>query len=423
MHRRSRFPGLREHFFALLVPVMAFLAGCGPFGGTGPTAPPCNLATQWQAPANNVQLDDLSMVAPDEGWAVGGLTAQWPPTSPDLGPSGVIYHLAGGRWQRVPQTYSGAELSTISMDAPNDGWAASNSAMTGMGDHALVLHYHEGHWTPVDIPSLDAVLQGPPGSAGGYLSGISVQMFSPYGGWMFAETNLPRDPTNPATRDRVIILRYAQGVWTPIAAPSVSPTTELFSLSAVSADEAWIVGTDYGHGSDFTTHFARYDAGGWSLWPKAVSGISDGFTMLSPTDGWAFQSGANGGGDNVNVLHYDGTTWAPFSTPDWADQRISLTSGIFAAAPSVTWFLAMHEDGFGNDTSLIEMYAKGQWQPVTWPFGDVQPQRLALATPGELWGIGDLAHQEGCAPAAVVNLAQGVFFHAQQGTWTREVLP
>jgi hypothetical protein len=96
---------------------------------TTPPAAPCDPATQWRAPANNIGLDDAAMVAPDEGWAVGLLTPQWPPANPNQGPGGVIYHLTQGQWRRLAQTYPGAELSTISMDSPEDGWAASTSAV------------------------------------------------------------------------------------------------------------------------------------------------------------------------------------------------------------------------------------------------------------------------------------------------------
>ncbi len=344
----------------------------------------------------------------------------------------MIYHLTAGAWQRLPQVYPGAELSAISMGAPDDGWAASAFAVTGTGtgtgagtgtgtgDHVLVLHYSHGHWTPVDIPALDAVLKGPPGSAGGNIHWLSIQMFGPTAGWMFAWTNIPRDPSNPASRAEVIVLRYEQGVWTPIAAPAVTPTTELFSLSAVSADEAWMVGTEYGT-NDLTTRFAHYNHGGWSLWPKTFLGVTERFTMLSPTDGWAFASDAHGGGSD-NLLHYDGATWVPVATPDWPNQQIDLTSLAVRAAPGVTWFGALHMEGLGG-TALIEQYAAGRWQQVAWPFGDVQPVRLAVGASGELWGIGDIYHHEGCPPAMVTPIGQGVFLHYRQGSWSREGLP
>jgi hypothetical protein len=376
----------------------------------------CNASTQWRAPANTVALDDLAMVKPDEGWAVGALTSRWPPVSPGQGPAGVIYHLTQGRWQRLPQVYPGAALSTISMGSPADGWAASSTAVTGTGNHVLVLHYSGGHWRTVDIPVLDAVLKGSPASSGGTLDGINVQMFGSDAGWLFATTNLPRDAKNPLSGREVIILRYEHGAWTPIPPPSEPATTTLFTLSAISADEAWIVGTEYG--SDLTTRFAHYSHGVWSPWPQTFPGATDRLGMLSPANGWAFDSG---GGPTL-LLHYDGIRWAPVATPDWADQRIALAALVFPVASGSLWFTATQQGASVTGKALIEQYAGGQWRQVTWPFADVLPERIVAVSSNELWGIGDIGHQEGCAPAAVFVLWQGVFLHSQQGRWSQDIL-
>ncbi len=380
---------------------------------TAPSAATCDMATQWNVPAGNVALDDLAVVAPGEGWAVGALTAQ-------LGvggsaPTGVIYHLTQGQWLRLPQTYPGAGLSTIAMDSPDDGWAASTSAITGQGDHALVLHYTGGQWRQVDIPALDKVLKGPPGTFGGSIQWISIQMFGPDAGWMFAWTNIPRDLHNPASRAEVVVLRYEHGAWTQIPAPSVDPTTELFSLSAVSGSEAWIVGTDYGP-STLTTLFAHYVNGAWSVWPTTFSGVTERLTMISPSDGWAFGSDANG---ESAPLHFDGASWAPVATPaDWASQRLVLLPYVYPVAPGKTWFSVISRGG----AALIAQYANGQWRQVAWPYADSAPSRLIPDSSGDLWGVGDIGHQRGCPPMLTTLIQQGVLLHYHQGRWSRVVL-
>jgi hypothetical protein len=305
---------------------------------------------------------------------------------------------------------------TLAMDSPADGWAASTSALTGTGDHVLILHYRLSQWRPVDIPALDAVLKGPPWSAGGsVIASISVQMFGPDAGWMFAWTNIPRDHNNPASRSMVVILRYDQGVWTPIAAPAVAPTTQLFTLSAVSADEAWIVGTDYG--GPLTALFAHYVNGSWSLWPQTFPGVIERLAMFSPADGWAL---ATNTGRQTLLLHYAGTTWAPVPQPSaWATQGVGLSSRIFPTTASATWFGAYILPG----TLLVEEYANGDWQQVTWPFSDAFPAALAAPSSTELWGVGDIEHQLGCGSAHVWEVEQGVLLHFEQGRWTEQILP
>ena len=376
-----------------------------------PTLAACNAATEWRPLAGNVQLNDLTMVAPDEGWIVGNTT-----TLPGLGQQsdGVIYHLVQGQWVRLPQVYPGAPLLSLSMDSPTDGWAASNSALTGAGDQVLVLHYSLGQWHPVDIPALDAVLKGPPGTYGGNIDSISVQMFGPNAGWMFAETNIPRDLSNQQSRSEVVILRYQYGVWTPIAAPAVPLTTELPVLSAVSADEAWIVGGNYGS-NNLSTLFAHYVDGAWSLWPKTFPGVTENFTMLSPSDGWAFDIG---GGASL-LLHYDGERWAPVTIPaNWARQGVELADTVFPISSGLTWLGA-----YSNTGAVLEGYTHGQWQQVAWPYADFDPTSIGVGSGTELWGIGNIGHQEGCPPMNTILIEQGVLLHFQQGHWSEQILP
>jgi len=281
------------------------------------------------------------------------------------------------------------------------------------------MHYSLGQWHLFDIPALDKVLKV------GSLNPISVQMFGPDAGWLFAVIGTSQDPNNPESRTGVVILRYLNGAWTQIATPAVPVTTQIFSLSAVSADEAWVVGTDYGNPSTLTTVFAHYINGSWSLWPKTFPGVTQQFTMLSPSNGWAFDSES---GPNSNaLLHYDGTAWAPVATPsDWSRQGVLLTSAVFPVSSTVTWFGAVTSTFYSSDKSqgaLLEEYSNGQWQQVGWPYSNVEPIVIAAGSGTELWGIGDINHQEGCAPAAVSALEQGVLLHFQQGHWSEQVLP
>lgn len=410
----------------LLALLMLPLAACGVTstsgGGTrsGGTSG-CDPTKQWKIPSDNVNLEAMSLAGSGEAWAVGAVG------SGNIRPeTGVIYHHVPGQtpaWQQLPQQYPGADLSAIAMDSPTDGWAASTMGLTGTESNPLVLHYTGGSWHPVDIPALDAALKGPPGTSGIVINWITLQMFGPDAGWLFASTNAPRDSNNPNSRSAVVILHYENGAWTPIAAPSVADSTEMFSLSAVSADEAWIVGTDYGN--NLTTLFAHYRDGAWSIWPQTFPGVTERFTMLSPSDGWAFDSGEG----TDTLLHYDGTSWSVVALPaDWAANNIRLGSQVFAAGPGTRWFVLANESSRQTlvPTWQIAQYASGTWHTISLPFDDVDPVALA-AVPGssskELVGVGNILHQEGCPPMNTGAAAQGVFLDFAAGSWTRDVLP
>jgi hypothetical protein len=384
-----------------------------PTSTSSATPAPCNQATQWNPPAGNIGLDDLSMDAPGDGWAVGALIGAFG-SSPE--PAGVIFHYTHGQWQRLPQTYPGAELATISMDSPDDGWAASTYGMTASPTRDLVLHYTGGQWRQVDIPALDQALIGPPGTlSGAAIQWMSVRMFGPDVGWIFAWTNSQRNPQNPASRAAVVILRYEGGMWTPIPAPAVNDTTEMFWLSAVSANEAWLGATDYGSNGQ-TTLFAHYMNGAWSIWPQTFVGVTEHISMVSPTSGWAFDGDASG---DVGLLHFNGSSWAPVTAPfDAAHERLTVVKDVYTAPDGATWFTA-----YSHHAMALEQYANGRWSQLDWPYAEMAPTVLGADGSGSLWGIGDISHTRGCAPLLVTATPQGAFLHVVHGRWTRELLP
>jgi hypothetical protein len=190
----------------------------------------------------------------------------------------------------------------------------------------------------------------------------------------------------------------------------VPTSTTLFALSAVSADEAWAVGANRGTGGKFTTIFAHYLNGAWSLGPQTFPGGDQKLTMLSPTDGWSF----NNYGSTLRPLHYDGSSWTQVTVP----QGIEL-SRMYAISPNMTWF-EVYPPG-----PQLEQYSGGTWQQVSWPFSTVDPLVFTPVSGSghELWGVGDIQHPVGCPDRSGEVLDQGVFLHFQLGHWAEQVLP
>ncbi len=110
------------------------------------------------------------------------------------------------------------------------------------------------------------------------------------------------------------------------------------------------------------------------------------------------------------------------ATPaDWASKRIYLANVVYTSANGATWLSG--SSGVGGTEGVMEQYANGQWSRVTWPYADSFPLSINADGSGELWGIGDIAHQQGCPPLMTTSIMQGVFLHLTQGSWSRQVLP
>lgn len=80
---------------------------------------------------STIELRDIQMVGPGEGWVVGGYTR------PSIS-IGVILHYKDGAWSLVDESLP-APLNAIDMVSVDEGWA--------VGNQGQVLHYKDGRWT------------------------------------------------------------------------------------------------------------------------------------------------------------------------------------------------------------------------------------------------------------------------------------
>jgi hypothetical protein len=80
-------------------------------------------------------INTITMLSPDDGWAGGDLFASG-------GIQTALLHYVNGEWEPEPATYSGS-IGKIVMVSATEGWAT-----VGGGVSAGLLHYQHGRWTP-----------------------------------------------------------------------------------------------------------------------------------------------------------------------------------------------------------------------------------------------------------------------------------
>lgn len=324
----------------------AMVVSRNPGGGTAPFTVPLMLHYlhgRWSSeplPAGvtaGFALTSVSMVSPDDGWAVGNTVF-----SPYVDGYGTILllHYTGGRWTLTTDTFAAplALPTQIVMRSPDDGWLVGQASRSG----AVVFHY-DGHiWAPVTAPALAsfnpwvAAAASPTavwiaGTAtdftgvGGFdgndpetivhydgttwsrqnlpdprMRITSMAMLSPSEGW--AVGVLPRpvsasgagDATQP---DNSIILRYHDGRWDEYAripGPTASISFSLDSVAMVSASDGWAVGVD--------GTILHYTGGVWVRVSGPTTATLRAVAMWGPADGWAM-------GDGGTILRYAGGAW------------------------------------------------------------------------------------------------------------------
>ncbi len=386
--KRSRRSG---SFLALVAALILVLLAVGIFrfpglhpqsAGTGTPVP----SQITYGDLSSFVLNSISMVSPDEGWAVGG--TQIPPTaaSPGLPEYGdpVILHYSQGQWRPVPlpaglpcHPSCHIVLHSIAMVSPTDGWAVGNSVLPPNADgvtSGIVLHYTGGRWV------LDSVRDS---------ALFRVFMRSANDGWMIGEGSAP-------------VFHYTGSMWTAVnafALKQISPR----SIVALSATSVWLDGTDVsgsGFDGDAPEVILHYTGSQWTReqMDLANSRLSN-LAMLSPTEGWAV--GCLSGGFGPHPAHPEKALVEQYTQGRW--QQAASFAGPSGAYPYCLYGLSLVsvDEGWAvgsNGLIVHELY--GVWTRPASPTGQTL-NSLVMLSPTEGWAVGE----------------QGTILHYVHGSW------
>jgi hypothetical protein len=167
------------------------------------------------------------------------------------------------------------------------------------------------------------------------------------------------------------------------------------AIAMLSPGEGWAVGTEY---------YPSGNAWRWNglTWTKVYTSSSAlrGVDVLSGIDGWAV-------GDNGLIVHWDGTNWAPVSSP-----VTTTLTGVSMVAPDDVWVVG-HGWDYGNDGVILH------WDGNIWTqaaccltgarLDDVD---MLSATDGWIVGwFGTTLHFNGTYWLPVYGLSEGDYLH------------
>lgn len=310
-------------------------------------------------------LNDLAMISPKEGWAVGSVL------DASSGPANVlIAHYQNCAWTPIAMDDPGMTLMSVSMTSASDGWAVGGSS----DGKPLALHYTGGAWQPVALPGEDR------------RDGVYdlVRMRSADEGWIALMRS--KDQQGLLSQS---LFHLANGRWSPVNPPFAM----INDILPVGPNDAWIAGyVSDGQQSPVLYH---YQAGKWTSVTLPHGVAVDQLRMTSPNDIWASgHISAPSNDDSVQqaaVLRYDGSGWRQISItasghPQFVQAFDSATSWAFTLSSS-----------FNADDSIsgAQYQHGGSWQTIAWPFKDTGLGFVSLGmnpiqrvAPDEYWTIG-----------------------------------
>ncbi len=372
------------------------------FGG------PCPTATHY---SQAVALSDLSMISPDEGWAVGGVM-----TFGGTSSEGVILHDMHGRWQQVSGNFKDMLFTSISMTSPTDGWLAGiihnnmPNANSVFADDRLLYHYDGHAWKAVsfDQSAFNNNYGGSPGD-------LIVRMYSATDGWLMLR--------NTTLLGNYTLLHYDGSAWSQVQSPYVSTQSifnTFYDMRVGGPDEIWLAGTyvnDSGSGDPGSKAIiAHYQAGAWSK-IATTAGFANSLALTSATDGYVVDS------DDNLILHFAGQHASPVSLPGGLLHAHETLRAIFAAPDGTIWVVGEIDSLTTPAPFLVRRLSDGSWKRMAISYPHVWIGELIFTSASDLWAVGGIPYQQGCAPAAVTELDQGTLLHWNGSQWSQTTEP
>src|SRR6266487_3619741 len=201
------------------------------------------------------------------------------------------------------------------------------------------------------------------------------------------------------------VMQPASLVLTPTASPSCtlawqvvdSPNlgsgyNELYSITAVSANDIWAAGYGFNAGTS-NTLIEHWDGTQWVITPSPNPGPGAelrGVVAISATDIWASGSYYNGSVDQTLTEHWDGSTWNVIPSPN-----VGLNDYLFRIAAISTndaWAAGYYFiDWQHPDETLIEHWDGSNWNILPSPNVGTRGNRLydmAAVSANDVWAVG-----------------------------------
>lgn len=223
------------------------------------------------------ELSAVTVVSEADAWAVGQANGA------------LILHWNGTKWRIVPNPWRGGDIALygVSARSADDAWAVGKT-----GSSALILHWNGISWARLRAPKY--------GRWGSY----SVAAVSPQLTWLVGRTK----------KGLPLILRWNGSTLRRLPTPKPTVRGGLTGVSAVSAGQAWAVGSGGFRGGRSQTLIFRWQGHAWLRVPspaRRLAGNPLGVFALSAKNAWAvgYTGFAIGIRSRGFILHWNGTAW------------------------------------------------------------------------------------------------------------------
>lgn len=185
------------------------------------------------------------------------------------------------------------------------------------------------------------------------------------------------------------------GMWSVVSSPNQPNVSNgLSSVAAVSASDAWAVGSSGSQSSSGQTLIEQWNGTSWQIVtspnPGSVYNTLQGISAFSATDIWAVGYDAGESGTTQTLVeHWNGTQWSAVTSPNPGSINNELFS-VAAVSANDVWAVGFTANSTSQQT-LIEHWNGSKWSVVASPNIQATDNYLtgvtAIST-RDLWAVG-----------------------------------
>jgi hypothetical protein len=320
---------------------------------------PSALAASVHASAGGDDLLGVSAVSATDAWAVGYKCSNAECEIPDLTYTTLIEHWNGRKWSTVASTnpFPSDQLRAVSAVSATDAWAVGNATP---GETATSQQMLIEHWNGRKWSTTPT----PDVSTDTYvLSGVSA--ISATDAWVIGSWDAY------GVNARALILHWNGRKWSKVASPNPVGRA-LLGVSAASVGDAWAVGQYTNAGGQAATLTEHWNGRKWSKVaspgpsPGEGNGLS-GVSTLTPKEAWAVGSSGTSEGWRTLVVRWNGKAWKPVASPN-PGSSFDILNGVSAISATDAWAVGYYSSTKGNtQITLILRWNGKAWTRVPSP--------------------------------------------------------
>jgi hypothetical protein len=329
--------------------------------------------------SDNNQVTALSAVSSNDVWATGSFTVPGTQTS-----HGLILHWNGSQWSIVPSPNPGSRsyvIKAVSTISTSDVWNVGFTADKNGNNHkTLTEHWDGSQWSIIPSPNA--------GNQDNFLEGTVA--VSTNNVWAVG-LGINRSGGS------ALILHWNGTQWNVV--PSPNPGSTFYSLGearAVSANDIWSVGQAVNNNGVFKTLIEHWNGTQWNIVPSPNVGSNNNFlnsvTTVSANDVWAVGTSSNkSNNDRTLILHWDGSQWSVVPSPNIGSQTNDLFE-VAAASANDIWTVGRYINNSNVSQTLIQHWDGSKWSIISSPnvnLGDNLLQGLTVISSNDVWAVGD----------------------------------